>query len=322
MERTFNILPVPCKGIESSTKHRPFFNNWFSSEHITTHVKRGLSSGAKTKLNDSTWAKILQKYVVLDLATCPGQPYEKSRSSQNSLSFQIPSKSLAKSLQFSLQNLTTKAKHYTHTSCTNIPHQNVENPWFIRSNDANTCELTVFSFTRFGSILLKEAPSSVFSRASGSAKRVFFFRAWRACWSAEREKTFHPSRFLQLRPGATQVDSRLCCQLSYLVGLFSSELTTLAAYNWGWTLKYIIFQLAEVVDASSGVSPVSLPKHGGDVRLILDGKNGFQRVLLPLNSSSLATAKATRFRNERSEKPPACKDVHASAGSGAWAKES
>ena len=64
---------------------------------------------------------------------------------------------------------------------------------FIRSNDANTCELTVFSFTRFGSILLKEAPSSVFSRASGSAKRVLFFRAWRACWSAEREKTFHPS---------------------------------------------------------------------------------------------------------------------------------
>ena len=225
VERTFNILPIPCKGIESSTKHRPFFNNWFSSEHITTHVKRGLSSGANTTLNDSTWAKILQRYVflqknketpalgnvstsrpgskwmlhaislLLDLATCPKvNPVKRLGVHKTHCPFKFHpkvlqnlSRSLCKTWQ-EQQNTTSTQAAQTFLIKTWRTHDFI----LIRRNDATHASSPSFiSFTRFGSIL---PPTSVFSRASGSAKRTFS-SAPSACWSAEREKTlFHPSR--------------------------------------------------------------------------------------------------------------------------------
>ena len=79
----------------------------------------------------------------------------------------------------------------------------------------------------------------------GLRETFFFFRAKRNSWSAEREKTlFHQSpdttAFAWCHTGGGQP---ALLPIRYLVGLFSSELKTLApgAYNWGWTLSICFF---------------------------------------------------------------------------------
>ena len=139
-------------------------------------------------------------------------------------------------------------------------------------------------------------------QAPRAPRNVFFFRAKQnlvKCWAWENIVSSEARHnFLCLAPHRWWTPGA-----ANLVGLFSSELTTLApgAYNWGWKYIWVLicFQLAEVVDASRGVS---LPKHGGDVRLIFDGSNGFQCVLLPLNSSQTLPDFKTRINEARNDR--------------------